>query len=37
MDKVILNIAIQIKRKGEKYMTIDDINKYMDSSIPDNI
>ena len=36
MDKVNLNIALQIKKENEKYMEMDDIYNYIDSSIPDN-
>ena len=34
MDKSNLNIALQIKKENEKYMEMDDIYKYIDSSIP---
>ena len=37
MDKVSLNIAIQIKREGESKMSMDDIYIYQDSTIPDTI
>ena len=36
MDKVNLNIALQIKKENEKHMEMDDIYNYIDSSIPDN-
>ena len=34
MDKIYLNIALQVKREGENFMTMEDINKYIISSIP---
>ena len=36
MDKIALNIALQVKREGEKYMTIDDINKYVNANVLDD-
>ena len=36
MDKAYLNIALQVKKENEKYMQMDDIYNYIDSSIPDN-
>ena len=35
MDKISLNIALQIKREGETFMTMDNIDKYINSTIPD--
>jgi hypothetical protein len=36
IDKVKLNIALQVKKENEKYMEMDDIYNYKDSSIPEN-
>ena len=36
MDKINLNIVFQVKRENEKYMTVEEINNYMDSTIPDS-
>ena len=33
MDKIVLNIALQIKREGESFMTRDDIDKYINSDV----
>ena len=35
MDNIFLNIALQVKREGEKYMTMDEIDKYVNENIPD--
>ena len=35
MDRIVLNIAIQIKREGENYMSMDDIDKYISNTICD--
>lgn len=29
IDNIFLNIALQVKREGEKYMTMDEIDKYV--------
>ena len=36
IDKVNLNIALQIKKENEKHMEMYDIYNYIDSCIPDN-
>ena len=35
MDKIGLNIALQVKREGENYMTMDDIDKYVNENTVD--